>query len=331
VRTELSDVAPGFSNKGDNLASANTGTYASTIALQRWEPKAGYLDRLRRAGSKEHYAIYLEERTGHLRQPGFYLDVAGFFLEAKETEFGLRILSNLAELELEDAALLRVLAHRLVEAGRPELARPLFERVLTLRPEEPQSRRDLALTCAAVKQYQRAVDLLWEVVDRAWSGRFPGIELIALGELNAIVATCGEKLDLTKVDARLRRNLPVGLRVILTWDADNCDIDLWVDDPNGEKTYYGAPLSGQGGRMSQDFTQGYGPEEFLLREPKAGKYQVRINYFGDRRQNALGPVTAQVRLITGFGTPAEKEQRLTVRLEDNKETLEIGSIEIGGR
>jgi len=39
-------------------------------------------------------------------------------------------------------------------------------------------------------------------------------------------------------------------------------------------------------------------------------------------------VTAQVRLITGFGTPAEKEQLLTVRLADKKETLEIGSIEI---
>lgn len=335
VRTELFDVASNATGAGGKAASAagepaDAGMTAA-IALQRWEPKAGYLDHLRRAKKGELYSIYLEERPGHLRQPGFYLDMAGFFLEAKETGLGLRILSNLAELELEDAALLRVLAHRLVEAGRSDLARPLFERVLALRPEEPQSRRDLALACAAVKKYQRAVDLLWEVVDRSWDARFPGIELIALGELNAIVATCGEKLDLARVDARLRQNLPVGLRVILTWDADNCDIDLWVDDPNGEKTYYGAPLSHQGGRMSQDFTGGYGPEEFLLREPKSGRYQVRINYFGDRRQTALGPVTAQVRLITGFGTPAEKEQRLTVRLEDNKETIDIGSIEIGGK
>lgn len=327
-QADLFDLASNGAGGGGN--SAETGTTA-TVALQRWEPKAGYLDRLHRTGSSEQYSIYLEERPGHLRQPGFYLDIAGFFLEAKNTELGLRILSNLAELELEDAALLRVLAHRLVEAGRPDLARPLFERVLTLRPEEPQSRRDLALACAAVKEYQRAIDLLWEVVDRSWDARFPGIELIALGELNAIVDTCGQKLDLTRIDARLRRNLPVGLRVILTWDADSCDIDLWVDDPNGEKTFYGEPRSYQGGRMSQDFTGGYGPEEFLLREPKSGKYQVRINYYGESRQNALGPVTAQVRLITGFGTPAEKEQRRTVRLEDNKETLDIGSIAIGGK
>jgi hypothetical protein len=314
---------------GNFTGEADTQKGASTIRLRRWEAKAGYLDRLHRAEATERYSVYLEERIDHLNQPGFFLDVADFFFEAKDPEIALRILSNLAELQLDDPALLRALAHRLAQAGRPNLARPLFERVLTLRPEEPQSRRDLALICAALKHYQRAVDLLWEVVDRPWDDRFPEIEMIALGELNAIVATCGEKLDLSRIDSRFRRNLPVGLRVILTWDTDDCDIDLWVDDPNGEQAIYNHPRTLQGGRMSRDFTGGYGPEEFLLRDPKPGKYTVRINYYGDRRQTAIGPVTAQVRLITGFGTPAEKEQRLTLRLSESKETSEVGTIEIG--
>ena len=277
----------------------------------------------------ERYGTYLEERDDHLREAGFYLDVADVFFSEKSPTLGLRILSNLAELQLEDAPLLRVLGYRLVQAGHPELALPLFERVLKIRGEEPQSRRDLALVCAELEQYQRAVDLLWEVVDRPWDDRFPDIELIALGELNAIVATCGEQLDLSRVDVRLRQNLSVGLRVILTWDADNCDIDLWVDDPNGERAIYSHPLTAQGGRMSRDFTGGYGPEEFLLRRPTPGKYTVRQSHYGDRRNTSLGPVTAQMRLITNFGTPAEKEQRLTVRLNENKDTLVIGSIQIG--
>ena len=303
---------------------------AGAITLRHWEAQAGYLDRLHRAAAEERYSIYLEERSDHLNQPGFFLDVADFFFEAKDPATALRILSNLAELQLDDPALLRVLAHRLVQAARPELARPLFERVLVLRPEEPQSRRDLALVCAALKQYQRAIDLLWEVVERPTDARFPEIELIALGELNSIIATCGEKLDLSRIDPRFRQNLPVGLRVVLTWDTDACDIDLWVDDPTGERAIYSHPSTAQGGRMSRDFTAGYGPEEFLLRDPAPGKYTVRINYFGDRRQTTLGPVTAQIRLITGFGTPAEKEQRLTLRLSESKETLEVGTIQIGG-
>ncbi len=301
----------------------------ASITLQRWSPKAGYLDHLRRASAEKRYDVYLEERADHAHQPGFYLDVAEFFFEQGDAPHALRILSNLAELALEDVALLRVLGNRLVQADRADLARPLFERVLALRPDEPQSHRDLALVCATLKEYQRAVDLLGEVVLQPWPDRFPEIEMIALDELNAIAATCGQPLDLGKLDARLRRNLPVGLRAVLTWDADNCDIDLWVGDPNGEMAIYNHPRTYQGGRMSRDFTGGYGPEEFMLRDPKAGKYQVKINYFGDSRQTALGPVTAQVRLITGFGTSQQKEQRLTVRLTDKKEELDIGSIEIG--
>jgi len=308
--------------------ASGAGTEAGAITLQRWEPQAGYLDRLRRAEPGQRYAVYLEERVDHARQPGFFLDAAEFFFDQKSPEIALRVLSNLAELELDDPALLRVLAHRLDQAGRPDLAAPIFARVLELRPEEPQSYRDLALVCAELKQYQRAVDLLWQVVERPWDARFPEVETLALTELNAIAATCGQPLDLSRVDPRLRRNLPVGLRAVLTWDADNCDIDLWVADPGGETAKYDNPLTRQGGRMSRDFTQGYGPEEFVLRHPEAGTYQVRINYFGDRRQTALGPVTVQVRLITDFGLPTQREQRITVRLVDPKETIDIGAIAI---
>ena len=307
-------------------SAAGPETPAGSITLQRWSPQAGYLDRLRRAPAEQRYAVYLEERVDHARQPGFFLDAAEFFFEQQDADTALRILSNLAELEFDDPALLRVLAHRLVQAGRPELAEPVFARVLRLRPEEPQSRRDLALVDAELKHYQRAVDLLWEVVDQPWDGRFPEIELIALSELNAIAATCGQPLDLSRVDPRLRKNLPVALRAVLTWDADNCDVDLWVADPSGETAKYDNPLTRQGGRMSRDFTGGYGPEEFILHHPQAGIYQVKINYYGDRRQTALGPVTVQVRLITDFGLPTQHEQRITVRLVDQKETLDIGSI-----
>ena len=302
-----------------------------SIALKRWAPQAGYLDRLRRTAHEQQYAVYLEERADHERQPGFFLDAAEFFFEQKDADTALRVLSNLAELGLDDPALLRILAHRLVQAGRADLAQPLFERVLELRPEEPQSQRDLALVCAELKQYQRAVDLLWEVVSRPWDARFPEIELIALSELNAIVATCNQPLELGKIDPRLRVNQPVGLRAVLTWDSDNCDIDLWVVDPNGEMAKYDHPLTYQGGRMSKDFTQGYGPEEFILRNPKPGIYRVKMNYYGDRRQTAIGPVTVQARLITDFGLPSQKEERITMRLVDPKETLDVGSIEIGDR
>ena len=118
------------------------------------------------------------------------------------------------------------------------------------------------------------------------------------------------------------------MRAVLTWDADNTDIDLWVTDPNGEKAYYGHRLTYQGGRMSQDFTGGYGPEEFSLKTAKPGKYKVEAQYYGDRRQNITGATTLQVNLATRFGTAAQSGQVVTLRLKDNKEVVFIGEFEI---
>ena len=146
-----------------------------------------------------------------------------------------------------------------------------------------------------------------------------------VAELNAIIAQSPAKLDLARLDPRLVRNLPLDVRAVLAWDADNTDIDLHVTDPNGDTAFYGNPRTFQGGRMSADFTGGYGPEEFMLRAPKEGGYHVRIDYFGDSRQTALGPVTAQVRLITGFGTRST-ESRPSAQSACTTPLLAIGWI-----
>ena len=79
---------------------------------------------------------------------GFFLDSAEFFLQKGQRELGLRALSNLAEMDLQNRQVLRLLAYRLQQAGEIDLALAIFERVLELAPNEPQSHRDLGLALA---------------------------------------------------------------------------------------------------------------------------------------------------------------------------------------
>ena len=204
----------------------------------------------------------------------------------------------------------------------------MFRKVLALSPEEPQSYRDLGLAYAADKQAQKAIDSLNEVVIRPWHNRFPEIELITLAELNAIVANAGMPLDTNRIEPRLLKNLPLDLRAVMTWDADNTDIDLWVTDANGEKAYYGNRLTYQGGRMSLDFTGGYGPEEFSLKAAKPGKYKVEANYFGDRRQNITGATTLSLTLSTHFGSVNQQDQIVTMRLKDKGGVMFVGEFAV---
>ena len=261
-----------------------------------------------------------------MQSSAFFLDVADFFRVRTRPDLSLRILSNIAEMDLENPRLLRILGHRLMQTQHKALAVSVFEQVLEMREEDPQSYRDLALALASVNQHQRAVDLLYKVVKGTWHPRFPGIQMIALNEMNAIIATCNKKLYLDKMDKRLIRNLPMDVRVVLTWDADNTDMDLYVTDPTGVTCSYQQRATPMGGRISPDFTGGYGPEEFLLRNARPGKYEVRVQYYGNRQQNLSGTSTIQVSMTTNFGQPNEKIQSTTVRMREEKEMIKIGEF-----
>jgi len=298
----------------------------ASIQLKKWTPDAPYAERLRKADKDQLYRVYLDERPDYLNSTAFYLDAADIFFDRGEPKLALRVLSNLAEMDLENRAILRILGYRLLQAKRADLALPVLERVLELAPQEPQSYRDLGLAQAAAGQQQKAIDLLNEVVTRPWHGRFPDIELVALGELNAIIATAPKKLDTAAIDPRLLRNLPLDLRAVLSWDADNTDIDLWVTDPNGEKVFYGHNASYQGGRISRDFTGGYGPEEFILKSAKPGKYLVQAQFYGHRQQVVSGATTLQLNLFTAFGTARQQDQSVSLRLKRGGEIVTVGEF-----
>jgi len=307
------------------------------IAIKEWDPHTPYLKALKAAQPKDAFASYLAQRKKYRTSPAFYLDCAEFFRKQKQNELGVQVLSNIAELELENAALLRVLAYRLLQIGQLDLACGLFEQVLLLRPEEPQSFRDLALALAQRGQRnknpadcRRAMDLLAHVVNNQWE-RFDEIEVIALMELNAVWADFTRCFPSDKVrfpvDERLKKLLDLDLRIVMTWDADMTDIDIHVTEPSGELAMYDHNRTTIGGLVSKDFTQGYGPEEYCLHQAMHGTYKIEASYYGSQASQLMGPVTVQAEVITHFGKPNEKRKSLTLRLEEKKETVLVGEVE----
>ncbi len=309
------------------------GAVHARIDLSGWNPDAPYLKTLREAG--DAYATYLELRREHGDTPSFFLDAADFFRsEAENPALALRVLSNLAEIGDENTALLRVLGYRLSQWERPDLAVRPFEDALVQRPEEPQSHRDLALALARQPHPDnaRAAALLWHVATGTWSGRFPDIDLIALHELTALLAAHPDTpISALAIPPELLAPVETGLRVVLTWDADNTDIDLWVIDPAGERIFYSQPRSRSGGHLSRDFTGGYGPEVFTIARPLPGTYRVQTHYFGDRRQSLTGPVTVQLEFQIGFGGAHPTHQATTRRLESARERIDVGQFRVDAR
>ena len=78
--------------------------------------------------------------------------------------------------------------------------------------------------------------------------------------------------------------------------------------------------------MSRDMTQGYGPEEFMIKRAFIGDYHIEANYYGNSQQNLAGATTVQATVYTNWGRPHQKKQEITLRLKDSKEVVKVGSI-----
>ena len=331
--------------KADHGSVADPGPPPPSISLKAWDPATPYLAALKASPGAEHLRVYLTQRAAFGTSPAFFLDCADFFLGQGARSVGLRVLSNIVELDLEDPALLRVLASRLTQIEELDLAVLTFERVAELRPDEPQSHRDLALALArraavraadpsqrvaALNDYQRALDLLARVVMDEWE-RFAEIELLALVELNNFLPKAQQLGEVRiPVDQRLIKPLDMDIRIVMSWDADLTDMDLHVIEPSGEEAYYSHNRTTIGGRVSRDFTQGYGPEEYSIRAAMKGTYTVRTKFFGSSAAQLQGAVTLYLDLYTDYGRPTEQRQSVTIRLAEDKETFTVGEITFAG-
>ena len=332
--------------------SAGSGK-APSVTLKAWDPKTPYLEAIRSAPDGEKYGAYLKQRETYRESPAFYLDCAGWFLQNDLPAQGLRIVSNLAEFKLENVTLWRTMGWRLREAASKsedpkvmDLAVRAFRKALALRGEEGQSRRDLAMVLAergkrtgCVRDLEEALSLFHEAAFTSHARRATRrsndfqVSVFALEDLNGLLAWCeANKARVGEVkapafDAAYRRDLPVKLRIVLSWDADETDIDLHVLEPNGEECFYGHRRTAEGGFCSEDVTTGYGPEEYLKKDLEPGVYRVLTNYYASHQTSLTGATTVQATVYTDWSTADEKMQILTLRLDKPKNKVTIGQIE----
>lgn len=328
-------AAPQYSMSAKSATDAAKAANAPSFKLQAWQPHKQYLTELRRVKKSEREQKYYQLKQDYRYSPAFYFDVATWFYENKQAEFALQVLSNIAELPIKDARLQRMLGHSLLKHGHIELSIAVFELIYQNFSEEPQSYRDLAL--ALVKRatttknkadYQRAAKLLYRVVTTKWQ-RFAPINITALTELNQLLAQAKRqqiKLDTDFISPAFIDNMPVDLRIVLDWDTDLTDIDLWVIEPTLEVVKYSNKLSAIGGMYHADYTEGYGPEEYMLRRAKNGNYEVKVKFYANRSVSAFGNTTLYLRVYSNYGRANQQHKTIALRLEKANDEYYVGSF-----
>lgn len=292
---------------------------SATIDVKQWMPDRSYLKEIAKEKKSLQYNVYLKLREQYLHTPTFYYDMAQFFFQHQDTITGLQVLTNMAEIDIENHELYKLLGFKLRETGQFEKAVFIFKKVLAWRPMEPQSYRDYGLALADAGKYQQAVDTFYTALKKNYetgvAGLYRGFEEILVTEMNRVIALHKDELNLLSFDQKLIHAMPVDVRVVLSWNKNDTDIDLWVVDPNGEKCYYSNKNTLIGGRISNDFTNGYGPEQYMLKKAIPGKYQVIVNYFGEQQVKLSGPATVMAEIFTHYADGREERKIITLQME----------------
>src|SRR5262249_41173390 len=116
---------------------------------------------------------------------------------------------------------------------------------------------------------------------------------------------------------------PADLRVSITWNTDNTDVDLWVIEPEGHRVFYQSPRSPSGGVLSQDQTQGYGPERYHIPAAREGRCKIVGHYYSANPNLPGGEPHVTVVLTRYAGSDREKVERRTVILRRGGEQVEV--------
>lgn len=293
-----------------------------------WNPDRLYLKALAAAPREKQYDLYFELRNGQERNPSFYFDVAHFFYNQGDIKKALQVISTIADLGLENHQLYKTLTYTLRQWKDFDDALFTARQIAKWRAHEPQSLRDYALALEDAGKYQEAFDQLIKALEVNYygemSGQYQGVEDIILMDVNRLTME-HKGLKTGKLDKKYLEKMPVDIRIIMNWNLMDVDLDLHIIEPNGEECYYAHKSTQAGARFSKDFTQGYGPEQYLIRNAIKGKYQIKTNYFGERELTESGPATVMVEIYTTRAGKTTKTLK-TIQLGKIKENEILAEI-----
>jgi len=325
--------ASGAANAPPRATTTGGDIVASEVATAQWASNRPYMAALKAASPGDRERVLAEQQRVHGALPAFWFDVAELAWKAGRRDEAKRLLLSALDLPTRNNETLAIVAERLFRYGEQDRSVEMFEAVAEAEPGRPQPLRSLALALAkrsesrpreqAQADLARAIDLLVQVIMTPWDGDYDGIELISLMEVNRLIpryrALGGGEVPL---DPKLIALLDVDIRVVVEWNTEETDLDLWVDEPNGERAYFGNQETRMGGRVSNDMTDGYGPEEYLLRRAPAGTFTIRADVYSSDELNPNGASRITARLIRNFGRADEKEEMVEIELLPERESGE---------
>ena len=309
----------------------NTPTYIDDIEIEEVIDKPYIREISQTTTIEDAYKMYLSQRKLYGKDISFFFDIASYFKNWNNPYLVKRILSNVLEINKKlNLEILRALAYKYDEFELFEESIKVYKQLISFKPSESQSYRNLALSYQLNKQFTKAQEIYNKIHTNQYSdvNSFNGLKQTINAEYKNLVALHNSNLIATNIPEFYKKNAEYDTRIVFEWSHFDAEFDLQIVNPQKRYFTWSHTQKEESSRFIKETSQGYGLEEFFITKKDKGEWLFNLIYYGKKTGDNSMPSFVKVTVYSNFGKPTQTKKVTVKDLNDLNKKESILKLEI---
>ena len=309
----------------------NTPTYIDDIEIEEIIDKPYIREISQTTTIEDAYKMYLSQRKLYGKDISFFFDIASYFKNWNNPYLVKRILSNVLEINKKlNLEILRALAYKYDEFELFEESIKVYKQLISFKPSESQSYRNLALSYQFNKQFTKAQEIYNKIHNNQYSevNSFNGLKQTINAEYKNLVALHNSNLIATNIPEFYKKNAEYDTRIVFEWSHFDAEFDLQIVNPQKRYFTWSHTQKEESSRFIKETSQGYGLEEFFITKKDKGEWLFNLIYYGKKTGDNSMPSFVKVTVYSNFGKPTQTKKVTVKDLNDLNKKESILKLEI---
>ena len=260
----------------------------------------------------------------------FHIESFNYFKNI-DKEFAVSILKSIAKKAKDNPKALKTIAYHLEKIGDFQTAKIIYQRLLSIRPLDEQSYRDLVLIYKENHDYELAASLY----DLILNNKLKNVNMLGLQQtvVNEAAHLYWTKFDnLSQTDFPLKtlkkyvpkndwKNFGYDYRIIFDWNDPAVEFNVQFVDPKNKYYNWSHTVLDDKDLLEDELNYGYNTEEFIIEKSDRGKWIINIENYSI--QDESNPTYIKYTVFKNYGRPNEIKKTEVINLNKLKQKVNL--------
>ena len=260
----------------------------------------------------------------------FHIESFNYFKNI-DKEFAVSILKSIAKKAKDNPKALKTIAYHLEKIGDFQTAKIIYQRLLSIRPLDEQSYRDLVLIYKENHDYELAASLY----DLMLNNKLKNVNMLGLQQtvVNEAAHLYWTKFDnLSQTDFPLKtlkkyvpkndwKNFGYDYRIIFDWNDPAVEFNVQFVDPKNKYYNWSHTVLDDKDLLEDELNYGYNTEEFIIEKSDRGKWIINIENYSI--QDESNPTYIKYTVFKNYGRPNEIKKTEVINLNKLKQKVNL--------